>query len=697
MRPARTLPTTDDMTDRAVLRDGSVVAAPSGGASRSRRAAALLPRACRSSRCAGASSASPNRRTRYSTASAPSTDLAQSATLLALRSVDGELRADRGRARTSTASASSAEVAFAVDDHFQGKGPRHRPARTSGRDRGGARLHALRGDDARRQRGDARRVPRIGLRDPIRSRSADVSTCSCSLDADRPRPSPPPNGATRSRRRRRCARCFEPRVGGGGRRVARPSGASAAACCARSWPAASAVRSIPINPNATRSTACAAIRRSPTCPRGVDLAVVAVPSGLRASRSSTSAPRSASSRSCVITAGFAESGAEGRALQQRLRRQGARLRACAWSAPTAWGCLNADPAFGLNASFSPIVPPAGRVALSSQSGALGMAILELARERGVGLSTFVSVGNKADVSGNDLLQYWEADPQHVGHPALPRVVRQPATVRAAGAAHRPHEADRRRQGRANQRRLARGRQPHRGARRERHRRRRAVSSVRRHSRRHDRRDVRHRRVPRRAAAAGRTPRRRSSPTPADRASSRSTPAKPRACVVAPFGADTRGSCPRSCRPKPASATRWTWSRRPGPPNTGAPIEVVLPADETDALIVIYTPVDPLNSAETLAAIRDGIGAARAAGATGKPILACVMAGTGRPQPLVAGDERIPAFVFPENAARALAKVATYARVAPADAGPVLELRRHPRRRSARRVQDAPPPPTTAAG
>ena len=78
--------------------------------------------------------------------------------------------------------------------------------------------------------------------------------------------------------------------------------------------------------------------------------------------------------------------------------------------PNCMGLLNADAAVRLNASFSPIVPPSGRVALSSQSGALGLAILELASERGVGLSTFVSVGNKADVSGNDLLQYWEADP-----------------------------------------------------------------------------------------------------------------------------------------------------------------------------------------------------------------------------------------------------------------------------------------------
>src|SRR5206468_1868112 len=71
--------------------------------------------------------------------------------------------------------------------------------------------------------------------------------------------------------------------------------------------------------------------------------------------------------------------------------------------------LNTDPAIRLNASFSPMFPPPGRIAMSSQSGALGLAILALAAERGLGISTFVSVGNKADVSGNDLLQYWEMD------------------------------------------------------------------------------------------------------------------------------------------------------------------------------------------------------------------------------------------------------------------------------------------------
>src|SRR6185503_9723619 len=78
--------------------------------------------------------------------------------------------------------------------------------------------------------------------------------------------------------------------------------------------------------------------------------------------------------------------------------------------PNCMGLLNTNPAVRLNASFSPICPPPGRVGFSSQSGALGVAILDLAQRRHVGLSTFISVGNKADVSGNDLLQYWESDP-----------------------------------------------------------------------------------------------------------------------------------------------------------------------------------------------------------------------------------------------------------------------------------------------
>ena len=77
--------------------------------------------------------------------------------------------------------------------------------------------------------------------------------------------------------------------------------------------------------------------------------------------------------------------------------------------PNSMGLLNTDPAVRLNASLSPTLPPNGSVAMLSQSSALGLAMLALARQRHVGISTFISVGNKADISGNDLLQYWEGD------------------------------------------------------------------------------------------------------------------------------------------------------------------------------------------------------------------------------------------------------------------------------------------------
>src|SRR5207247_517117 len=77
--------------------------------------------------------------------------------------------------------------------------------------------------------------------------------------------------------------------------------------------------------------------------------------------------------------------------------------------PNCMGLVNTASNVGMNATFAPTAPTAGRVAFMSQSGALGIAALQRAAETGLGLSTFVSAGNKADVSGNDLLQYWESD------------------------------------------------------------------------------------------------------------------------------------------------------------------------------------------------------------------------------------------------------------------------------------------------
>ena len=111
----------------------------------------------------------------------------------------------------------------------------------------------------------------------------------------------------------------------------------------------------------------------------------------------------------VVSAGFAETGAAGAALESTLlaetRAAGLRL-----VGPNCLGIANTDPGVRLNATLSPELPPHGRVGFFSQSGALGVALLDTARHRGLGLSTFVSAGNRADVSGNDLLQYWQDDP-----------------------------------------------------------------------------------------------------------------------------------------------------------------------------------------------------------------------------------------------------------------------------------------------
>jgi acetyl coenzyme A synthetase (ADP forming)-like protein len=139
----------------------------------------------------------------------------------------------------------------------------------------------------------------------------------------------------------------------------------------------------------------------------VDLAIVCLPGPavLDAAREALAAGVRAL---CVISAGFAEVGAEGHARQEELlelvRAYGARLLG-----PNCLGIAVAAPR--LNATFGPRALPPGKVGFSSQSGALGLAVLERASERRLGLSAFVSVGNKADISSNDLLEYWEDDPQ----------------------------------------------------------------------------------------------------------------------------------------------------------------------------------------------------------------------------------------------------------------------------------------------
>ena len=110
----------------------------------------------------------------------------------------------------------------------------------------------------------------------------------------------------------------------------------------------------------------------------------------------------------VITAGFAETGAEGAEVETRLRRA-VRAGGARMVGPNCMGVINTDDRVSLNATFAPVPATPGNIGFVSQSGALGVAVLNVAQDLGIGLTQFVSIGNKAEVTGNDMLEYWEND------------------------------------------------------------------------------------------------------------------------------------------------------------------------------------------------------------------------------------------------------------------------------------------------
>jgi acetyl coenzyme A synthetase (ADP forming)-like protein len=162
----------------------------------------------------------------------------------------------------------------------------------------------------------------------------------------------------------------------------------------------------PVNPKGVAVAGVRGYSAVAEIPDPVDLAVIAVPSA-HVLAAAEDALRSGVRALVVITAGFAEVGSDGAERQERLlslvRAHGARL-----IGPNCLGVAVAGPR--LNATFAARSAPSGNIGFSSQSGALGLALLEAADSRGLGLSAFVSIGNKADVSSNDLLEWWEDDP-----------------------------------------------------------------------------------------------------------------------------------------------------------------------------------------------------------------------------------------------------------------------------------------------
>jgi acyl-CoA synthetase (NDP forming) len=306
-----------------------------------------------------------------------------------------------------------------------------------------------------------------------------------------------------------------------------------------------------------------------------------------------------------------------------------------------------------------VMPPRGRVGFFCQSGALGVAILETVARRGLGLSTFVSAGNRADVSGNDLLQYWEADPQTAvillylesfGNPRrFARLARRIARSKPIVAV---------KAGRTSAGSRAAG--SHTAAL--------AASDTAVDALFHQAGVVRADTIDEMfdVAALLET----QSLPPGRRVAVITNAGGPGilavdACEAAglfvpAFGADTRRALSAFLPAEASVGNPVDMVASAGPAEYRRAIEVALTAKETDALLVIYIPIETSQSAETLDAIRGGIAAGRGAGVTGKPVLACVMSNASRPTPLVVESERVPTYAFPENAVRALAKVVAYA-------------------------------------
>lgn len=201
----------------------------------------------------------------------------------------------------------------------------------------------------------------------------------------------------------------------------------------------------PVNPKAAVVQGVPAYPSILEVPGEVDVAFVTVPAELVAGVARECGEKGIRGL-VVISAGFGETGGEGPARQRELleicRAYGMRL-----IGPNCMGIVNTDPEIRLNGTFATVYPPPGRVGFLSQSGALGLAVMRYATELGLGLSSFVSVGNRADISATDLIAYWDedertdvillyiesiADPRRFGHLAREVGRRKPIVVVKSG-------------------------------------------------------------------------------------------------------------------------------------------------------------------------------------------------------------------------------------------------------------------------
>jgi acetyl coenzyme A synthetase (ADP forming)-like protein len=412
----------------------------------------------------------------------------------------------------------------------------------------------------------------------------------------------------------------------------------------------------PVNPRAKVVGSMRAYSSVTELPEPVDLAVVTVPRDAVFGVIDECAQRGVKAV-IVITAGFAETDDNGKALQKQLlekvRGYGIRM-----VGPNCMGLLNTEADVRLNASFSPVFPPPGRIAMSSQSGALGLAILALAVERRLGISTFVSVGNKADVSGNDLLQYWEVDDdtsvillylESFGNPRrFARIARRVSRMKPIIAVKAGRTLAGRRAAGSHTAALAANDV--------------AVDALFRQTG-----VIRAETLDEMFDIASAV---ESQPLPKGRRVAIVTNAGgpgilcADACeangLVVPELSERIRADLRTFLPAAASVSNPVdMIASAGADSYRKTIETVLPAPEVDAMIVIYIPVDRNDSQSVAEAIKDGVASARTRGGDGKPVVACLMANGGS-HTLKTEHETIPSYLFPESAAKVLAKAANYA-------------------------------------
>jgi acetate---CoA ligase (ADP-forming) len=438
----------------------------------------------------------------------------------------------------------------------------------------------------------------------------------------------------------------------------------------------------PINRNAPVITSVPAYPSLAKVPGPVDLAIIAVPAREVPTTVMECAERGVKAV-VVISAGFAEMDGSGKAAQDELVRfvssHGMRL-----VGPNCMGVINTDPSVCMNATFAPVWPPAGCVAMASQSGALGLAILDHFQNLGLGVSSFVALGNSADVSSNDLLQWWEEDPatsvvllyhESFGNPrGFARLARRIAAHKPIVAVKSGRSAAGRRAASTPAGAMGGADEVIRGLF--------AQAGVIRTDTLEELFDVgallAHQPVP-----------------PGDRVAILTNAGGPAvlaadACeanglIVGPLAEETQAALRGLLASHAKVANPVDMVTEATPDRYRGGVELLLADPLVDAVIVIYIPAVPTDARAVADAIVQG-----AAAAGPKPVLSCFLSARGVPEVLGHGARPVPSYIFPESAAVALAHAAHYGAWRRQPSGIIPDLSGLDREEARRIVEEAKP-------